>query len=139
MADFSTKSDPLARFYRPVPAAGDSAQALGGKDGVEPAFVRGRTSRGYSQDSSDDELPVDDGRTPGRKAGWTDGLSDEQRNDLYFFDPKADDKDEEWVVHNLKHAAVRHAACRGAAKGGGGTQWCRRQISPSTPKRILIV
>lgn len=57
-------------------------------------------------DSSDDELPVDDGRTEGRKAGWTDGMTDEQRADRDFYDPKADDEDERWVVEHLKHTAI---------------------------------
>jgi hypothetical protein len=57
---------------------------------------------------------VDDGRTPGRKAGWTDGLTDEQRHARDFYDPKADDEDERWVVENLKHTAITNAAGAGA-------------------------
>ena len=56
---------------------------------------------------------VDDGRTPGRKAGWTDGLTDEERADRDFYDPKADDDDERWVVENLKHAAITAASSPG--------------------------
>eukprot|EP01050_Picozoa_sp_SAG11_P013586 SAG11_NODE_1598_length_4610_cov_2.897362_6_plen_86_part_00 len=47
-----------------------------------------------AEDSSDDELPFDDGRTPGRTAGWNDGKTDEERNLDFMFDPKADEADE---------------------------------------------
>ena len=64
---------------------------------------------------------VDDGRTPGRKAGWTDGLTDEERADRDFYDPKADDDDERWVVENLKHAAIT------AASSPGHGQLCQQE------------
>ena len=93
-----------------------------------PAFARGRGGRrgGYGDDSSDDEMPVDDGRTPGRKAGWKDAMTDDERNDLFLYDPKADDDDEKWVVENVKHASVRkaakEAAAAKAAKAAAGEQ-----------------
>ena len=72
---------------------------------------------------------VDDGRTPGKKAGWSDGLTDEERHLRDFYDPKADDDDERWVVEHLKHTAISRASGSGsgrkqgsfgaAAQGGG--------------------
>lgn len=64
---------------------------------------------------------VDDGRTPGRKAGWSDGLSNEERQLRDLYDPKADDEDERWVVEHLKHTAISMA---------GGTTLA------STPSRL---
>jgi hypothetical protein len=76
------------------------------------------------------QTAVDDGRTPGRKAGWTDGLTDEERQLRDFYDPKADDEDERWVVENLKHTAISGtgsvattpagSARRRAGDGSGG-------------------
>ena len=114
-------------------AAAAAATPAGGgdDDGAEqllrpqqvPAFRRGGGGGGFAAaaapdvDSSDDELPVDDGRTPGRRAGWKDGLTDEERNDLFRYDPRADDEDEKWVVEHVKHASM--VAAHAAASGDG--------------------
>eukprot|EP01043_Picozoa_sp_COSAG02_P002700 COSAG02_NODE_64_length_43111_cov_35.627709_13_plen_272_part_00 len=58
---------------------------------------------------------VDDGRTPGKTAGWSDGLTDEERQLRDFYDPKADDEDERWVVEHLKHTAISRASATAAA------------------------
>lgn len=62
---------------------------------------------------------VDDGRTPGRKAGWTDGLTDEERQLRDFYDPKADDEDERWVVEHLKHTAISRASASESGRKQG--------------------
>jgi hypothetical protein len=128
-------------------AAAAATPAGGGGDGAGqlprpqqvPAFRRGGGGGGFAAaaapdvDSSDDELPVDDGRTPGRRAGWKDGLTDEERNDLFLYDPRADDEDEKWVVEHVKHASM--VAAHAAASGDGSSGSSRATLPLGAAER----